>query len=370
MFSKKFFVYWTLLAGFLSFIIPTEAKVQESNVFLVDRALLRQADMRMLWQVNLPVKKGEGVSEIYLFEDNLYVLSGNNYLMAVNRQDGVIRFAFDLASKGLGVCEPVYYKDKLWFMVGNELAVIDPVTGKIEERTYLDVLGRSSASNIAINQRYLYVAGATKRLHALVKDGMWMEFQVTADDNSEIRSIKANNDIVVFSTQTGHVVGMTAAGPKRLWQVDVIGQIWSSMVMEDEWVYVGSANTKLYKFNVQSGERGWVLPVQLGDVIVKPCRVGEKTLYQMTANGDIFGVDKEKGKVLWKVKNGIGFVSEEEHKAYVLAKPGILHVMNNETGKKEFSVNFSNVSDSAVNLVDSTIYVSDEKGRLAAIVQD
>jgi outer membrane protein assembly factor BamB len=282
----------------------------------------------------------------------------------------VIRFAFELAAKGLSICDPVYYEGKLWFMVGNELVVINPAAGKIEKRTYVDVLGRSSASNIAINNRYLYVAGATKRLHALVKDGMWMEFQVTADDNSVIRSIKANDSIVVFSTQTGHVVGMTSTGPKRLWQVDVIGQIWSSMVMEDQWVYVGSANTKLYKFNIESGQRGWVLPVQLGDVIVKPCRVGKNTIYQKTANGDIFGVDKEKGEILWKVAKGIGFVTEKGQNAYILAKPGILHVMNNKTGKKEFSVNFSNVSDAAVNLVDSTIYVSDERGRLAAVIKE
>ena len=42
-------------------------------------------------------------------------------------------------------------------------------------------------------------------------------------------------------------------------------------------------------------------------------------------------------------------------------------VMDNAAGKKICSVNFAAVSKYAVNTPDSTIYIADDKGRVASI---
>ena len=54
----------------------------------------------------------------------------------------------------------------------------------------------------------------------------------------------------------------------------------------------------------------------------------------------------------------------------MLAEPGELVVMDNNTGKKLFSVNFAPVTMFTTNLLDPVIYVSDNKGRIASIIRN
>lgn len=63
-------------------------------------------------------------------------------------------------------------------------------------------------------------------------------------------------------------------------------------------------------------------------------------------------------------------ITEIENRAYLMARNGVLVVMDNEKGKKIRSVNFSAVTDYAYNNQDGVLYVADEKGRVAAIVEN
>ena len=104
---------------------------------LVSRELLEHGGFEMNWQVKLPIKEGEKLGRMFVFDKFLYVLTDKNYLFCIERTSGAGRFELPLAKAGLWIFEPQYYDGKLWFMVGNHLLVVDPKAGAVISSRFL-----------------------------------------------------------------------------------------------------------------------------------------------------------------------------------------------------------------------------------------
>lgn len=336
---------------------------------LVDSVLLGEAGLTMQWQASVPVKPRESIDRINIYGKYLFVMTDTNYMVCINRENGAMRFGVQLADPGLPICPPVWYEDKLWYMIGTTLKVLDPFSGVLKNEYTFESIGRSSVCNMARNESYLYVAGSERRLNALYLNGYWVAFQVTADDDSLITSLVGDNRRVIYATDTGRVVSISADGPRRNWQFNIIGQILAPVVMDDEGVYVSSTNTKLYKLGLDSGKMMWEYPFQAGAVLTDSVALGKQTIYQYAGVNGLYAVDKTTGREVWQLESGLGFITEAENRAYVMARNGVLAVMDNAAGAPLRMVNFAAVTDYAYNPYDSVIYVSDEKGRVAAIAE-
>ncbi len=348
------------------------AGTQEKSDWLVSPKLLLQSGLAGQWQLTVPLKqqKNEQIDRILVFGDYLYVLTDQNYLYCINRAKGTVRFVLQLAVAGLPVCQPQYYQNKLWFMVGNKLLVLDPESGVLSTTERLGMIGTSAACSVARNSTHLFIAGADKRLHAIVADEYWQQFMVTADDDSPITSVIADDDFVIFSTLSGNVVSISSESPKRLWQFDVGGAITAPIVRDGNRLYVGSEDTKLYKFNIHTGRSLWTAPFQAGAALKTAAVTGAEVVYQYAGQQGLYAVDKQNGRKLWHVPDGVGFLAEKGSLAYVLAQPAVLVVMDNKKGKKLYSVNFAAISNYVINTIDAKIYVADDRGRLMCIAAE
>ena len=190
-----------------------------------------------------------------------------------------------------------------------------------------------------------------------------------APDGSRINSLVADDRFLVFTTESGNVISIFPGQAKRRWQYDVVGKIVSPLVRQDEWLYVGSANTKLYKLNIKNGRTEWDKAFHTGDVLKKSPVLGEKVLYQSTDHKGVYAIDKATGRMVWQSPRGVDVLVEIGNKAYVFAEPGVLIVMDNAEARQLYSVNFANVKKYAVNTVDKAIYVADLNGRVMCIVE-
>ncbi len=348
------------------------AETQAKSDWLVSPKLLLQSGLAEQWQLTVPLKqqKNERIDRIFVFGDYLYVLTDQNYLYCINRAKGTVHFVLPLAVAGLPVCQPQYYQNKLWFMVGNKLLVLDPESGVLSKAKRLRMIGTSVACPVARNSTHLFVAGTDKRLHAIVADEYLHQFMVTADDDSSITSVIADDDFVIFSTLSGNVVSISSESPEKLWQFDVGGAITAPIVRDGNRLYVGSEDTKLYKFDIHTGKSLWAAPFQTGAALKTAAVTGTKVVYQYAGQQGLYAVDKQNGRKLWHVPDGVAFLAEKDSLAYVLAKPAVLVVMDNKKGKKLYSVNFASISNYAINTMDSRIYVADDKGRLMCIAPE
>jgi outer membrane protein assembly factor BamB len=334
---------------------------------LVSPQLLDRVGLEMGWQVNLPMKGTERTADVYSFGKYLYVLSSKNYVYCIDKEKQAFRFGLQLAVRGLPVSKPLYYDDKLWFMVGSELIVLDPKTGAISKKKRLKTVGRSVAGGLARNKDHLYIPGSDKRLHAISVDGFWQKFMVATEGGSQITSAVANDDFVVFATERGKVMRIMSAEPKRRWQYDVLGQITAPLVMDGEWVYVSGKNAKLCKLGVNRGRAAWDDSFHAGVPLKKSVVAGKDVVYQPAGKKGLYAVDKETGEAVWHAEAGVDILAEIGTKAYVYAKPGVLVAMDNKSGKQLYSVNFSDVSKYAVNATEKLMYVADNGGRVMCI---
>ena len=333
---------------------------------LVPRQLLDTADLQMNWQVNLPIKKNEEIDRMCVLGDFLYVLTSRNYLFCIAREEGITRFGLELTAPGLPLFEPDYYDGKLWFVVGSKLLVLDPGTGVVTESKKLNV-GKGAACKAVLNSTHLFVAGADRRLHAINVKEKWQDFAATADNDSLITSVIADDNFLIFTTKAGNVVSIAPDKPKKRWQYDVSDKITAPIARDGIWLYVGSEDTKLYKLNITTGKAAWKAPFHTGSILFNSAVPGRKVVYQYAGETGLYAIDKNTGTMQWQLKEALGLLAEVNSTAYVFARPGSLVIMDNQTGKKGKTIELANVSDYAVNTTDSTVYVADDKGRVMSI---
>jgi hypothetical protein len=337
---------------------------------LVSPELIAEAGWTQNWQMNLPVKKGEKLDQIAVFGPHLFILTDSNVMFCINREKGRLRFAKRLSAKRLPVHKPLYYDEEFWFVVGNELLVFDPAAGDITMRQTFERVGSSAKAGLAHNQQYVYISGSNNRLHAMNVDGYWQEFIATADNDAAIVSIVATDEIVVFATQAGNVVGMAPNKAEKRWQFDATGDIEGRLVLDGSDVYVGSFDSKLYKLGLNSGLLRWKTPFHSGAPIQDSFTVGGHVIYLYNALNGLYGVNKETGQAVWQVPSGEGMVCETDRKGFIFATPGLLKVMENISGKELVSVNLAAVELYARNTTDSVMYLTDTRGRVVSITVD
>ena len=339
---------------------------------LVSMALTNEAGLHQDWQIRLPVKvnDGEKTDRLFVFGPYLVVLTNQNYLSCRNCENGSFRFEMQIADKGLPVADPLYVENRIVFLIGSQLKVLDPASGAIVRNTDLGWVGENRNECVAKNEKFIYMAGVDFRIHAFEKQekGDYVQlFTATADNDSEITSVLATNDRVYFATLTGNIVAMQADQPGKIWQYNASGPVSAPLVYENGVIYAGGLDTKLYKIDAQTGALEWDIPFFAGDKLMHRPELGKTVLYLNAGINGVYGILKDTGKEVWNVPKGEATLCESGDRAYVYARPGVLVVMNNTTGKPVRSLNFGKVTRFARNMQDAKMYVADDQGRVACI---
>ncbi len=334
---------------------------------LIGPALIDRAGWSMDWQIQLPLRAGETVDRMMVFDAYLYVLTDTNVLFCVDRGAGGMRFVTRLGSPRLPVCDPVYRDDRLWFMVGSEMVVVDPWAGSIAQRHRFAYIGHTYDCAVSMNDDHIYITGTDHRLHAFSREGYWRAFTASADDDAAIVSLSAMQDRVLFATRSGDVVAIAPNRPIKQWQFSATGPFEADIVISDGMAYLGSHDAKLYKLDIDTGRLAWASPFHAGDRIREPVVLGRRLVYLPAGSMGVYGIDKETGREIWNVRQGVGVLTETATHSFVFSRPGLLNVMDNTTGRKAYSVNFNRVTRFTAMMDEPKLYVADKSGRVAGV---
>ncbi|MHC4646276.1 MAG: outer membrane protein assembly factor BamB family protein [Planctomycetota bacterium] len=334
---------------------------------LVSPNLLRHARLETVWAKKLPIKKGESLERLFLLGDRLYALSSRNYIVSLDRKKGDFIFSRPLAPAEFKVLGLELYKgeqeQELISIVGNRLVEINPKSGAELRSKRLDF---GVSCPVARNSSYFYVGGSDRRLRAFVAEDKVELFDVAAENDSLITSIVADDNSVVLATDTGNVMAIAPDRPRRLWQFIAADGIIGPIVRDERSLFIASRDTYVYKLDLRDG----TVPVwkyQTRAILNAAPRVTKNVLYQYVHNKGLTAVDKNSGRFMWEVPNGVELLAEHSPRAYVFKKPGELVVMDNKSNKRLYSVNFAGVSRYTANVADSGIYIADKEGRIACV---
>lgn len=329
---------------------------------LVSLELLRSAKLKMLWQNELPMKRGEGLEQLFVLGERIYALSDRNYFVCLNVKKGNVIFSRDVAPVGLPVVGLELYGGELFSLIGNKLVEINPELGTEAGVSRLEFGVTCPAAR---NSSYFYLGGSDRRMHALGSEDKVEVFQVAADNDSLITSIVADEDFVVFATDAGSVVRLAPDGPRRLWQFNAGDAIAGAIVRDANLLFVASKDTNVYKINILTGELVW--RYQTGALLDRGPRVTGDVVYQYVRGKGLIAIDRKSGEFMWEVAGGVDLLAESERRAYVITNIGELVVMDNKKLARLYSVNFAGVSRYTANVRDSKIYIADKGGRVACL---
>jgi outer membrane protein assembly factor BamB len=332
---------------------------------MLSPSLLDHANLRSVWELTLPLKKGEKFVTITPLGDRLYLRSDQNYLWSLDRAKGEVVFSRSIAPPGIPVLGLTPYENSLISVIGNRLVELDIGSGKEQRVSDLEL---SIVAPPVRNGEFLYVGAADRRLHVFRVKDLVRVFPVTADDDSLVTTVVADDSGVAFGTDAGDLVGMMPDAPKKLWSFKATRAVAGPVIRDGNSFYFASKDTNVYRVDVAEGGNAVLTwKYQTEAVLDRSPRVTKDFVYQYALGRGLTAIAKQTSKVAWSLPEGIDLLAEAGTRAYVITKDRTLTVMDNAAGKKLFAVNFAPVTDHAANTMDARIYLTDDTGRVTCL---
>jgi len=347
-------------------VMQSSVAVEGASGGLISPELLGHANLKALWENELPMKSTESLKQLLVLGNRVYVVSDQDHIISLNRDNGKIVFARTVRPAGLLVGGFKLYGAELLYVSGSRLIQIDAESGA--QSAAMD-LGYGMTCPAARNSSFFYVAGDDKRLHVLRADDRVQTFEISADNESVITSIDADEAFVIFATAVGNVICAAPNKPVRLWQFDAADAIAGPVVRDWASLFFASKDTNVYRVDMVGPpeQKRLIWKYQARALLDKAPRVTQEVVYQPVRGKGVTAIDKETGSLLWSVPGGVDFLAEHRNRAYVMTDAGTLVVMDNVKAQKLYSVNFAGVSKYAPNPADGKIYVADKRGRVACL---
>lgn len=356
---------WGLLVGWLFWTVPVMAAGGETSPWLISDQLLEHAKLTRVWQATLPVKEAESLDAMTLLGERLYVRSSQNYTWSVDRNDGRVIFSQPVARPGFPLLGWSSYGDQLISVIDNQLVEFDRDSGV---RKRVSDLEMSVVAPPVRNGQFFYISAADRRLHALRARDVVRIFEVSAWNESEISSVWADEDMVVFGTDAGNLIAMQADAPTKLWQFDAAEAIAGPVVRDGRSFYFANKDTNVYRVDAADpGAASLIWKYQTEAILDRQPRVTAGAVYQYALGRGLTAIDKQSGQALWFLPEGVDLLAEARGRAYVMTKSNTLAVMDNRAGKPLYWMNLAAVIQHAANTADGMIYVADNRGRIACL---
>ncbi len=329
---------------------------------IISDQILEAAKLQLVWQKSIPVQTGEIPKKLTIIGDRVYLLTDRNYLVSMNRFNGNIGFSRSIGQPGFPVLQISRYKNEIYSIVGNELLQIDADSGdNISLKNYHYGIVCPAARNAS----YFYIAGSNRRIITYNAKNNVQVFQVAAEDDSQITSVLADENIVVFSTVSGNVIAITPDKPTKLWSFKAAEFVVEPMVRDGQGLFFANKDTCVYSLNVADGMLNWKF--QAGAVLEKAPRVTSRTVYQFLGDKGLAAIHRLDGTLAWQLQHGSDLLSEFGGKIFIITKEGTIVVMDEKTASQLYSFNLAGVSVFGSNVTDSYIYIADNKGRIACL---
>jgi outer membrane protein assembly factor BamB len=117
----------------------------------------------------------------------------------------------------------------------------------------------------------------------------------------------------LFSQDFTHRPDMDSV-PGLLWKMKTNGPIVATPVINDQTVFVGSLDSNLYAFDLQTGKLRWSFPT-VGPVRSSVCMLNDR-LYLLGTDGILYRMDQDSGRIDGVFQTATGFLGDHQNDHY------------------------------------------------------
>lgn len=254
------------------------------------------------WRTNV---NGE-VANTPLFEfNNLYVGTDNGFLYRIDYKNGAIQTETQLngAIKG----SPTVYDGKILVTAGNRVQTLDPMSLEYDPEQHFiydapgEIVGSVTIHEINNLEEgpYIFLATTNDRIIALNNEGqaIWT-FIAPNGQGFESSPNVTNENYLYIGNNNGKLYNLHTHNGQLNWEFSTAGSIKSSPILIDGNVMFGSFDRKFYSVDSATGLERW--HIQTEDAIAASPAYHNQKVYFGSHDHFFYCVDIIDGETIWK----------------------------------------------------------------------
>lgn len=256
---------------------------------------------------------------------------------------------------------PAIYKDDV-FIVTTEgiLKAINMQTG--EEKWDFDLEAKTNSSPV-VNSNKLYI-GTDEGLKVININNHDLSWDYDCGNVESTPFIY--DDVVYFGCDDGHLYGLDKKEGDVVLNKKLDGELKSSPIVVDDSIYIGSTNGKLYSVGTDK-EKNWEF-TSGDEVLSSPSYINESVIFAST-DGSIYSLDESDGDLNWKVDLNDKVLSsptvnEYDNSIYIGSDEGNLTCLDNRDGTVKWSHSTGSPVQSTAALKDNLVAFGSSNGYL------
>jgi len=392
---------------------------------LVSRAALAPAELDKYWQCPIPLRGGEGLSALYLEDENLYAVTDLGTVYAIDADVGLVRWSAFVADPPFEVFRPCHAMSKgaahtmeTCIASPKGLLVLHRRTGRLLIRMKLPF----TASGPPISDgKSVYIGSVNNRYYALrpVREGVvllepkkkglkwygvivlvdgkrlyheaeslakvrewqqgWLErlggshaehraammrWQIDTEGNVRGRPVVVDR-IAYIPSDGGKLFAVSLYNKRKVWDVKTSGGIFADPLVGGGMVYAASTDRSLYAVDRIHGTRQWQCHVP--SIIKRSGYITEKLIYLPGEPTGVHAVEPAAGKLLWSFEHALDFLAELKESVCLFEPGEAIQQVDIETGELIRAIPCPTASLSVGNTRDATMYIASRDGRLMCI---
>lgn len=358
-------MYKKLLIGFVICLLCLSPIVAEDwNSFAggIDHSGYRDDSsdfVTNLWVYNMesPIHSSPAI-----YKDNLYVVSSEGLLSAINMETGEKQWDLDLKAKTNS--SPIINSDMLYVGCEDGLKAINLSSHEIAWEYDCG----SVESTPFFNDGKVYFGSDDGHLYALDKDKGNVSMDKKLDGELKSSPIVVNDSVYIGSTNSK--LYCVATDNDDNWSFTTGDEVLSSPSFVNDTVIFASSDGNLYCLNSSDGNLNW--KVDLNNKAVSSPTIDEydNSVYIGSDEGNLSCIDVRDGKVKWSHPVGDKIQSTPAIKDNMVvfnSNNGYLYVLNKYTGQEEFVYNpgtvlFNSPITSSPVICGNSLFFGDDSG--------
>ena len=324
------------------------------------------------WVVNVPVERGDKITEVHVRENTVYCYSQKHQVFAIDRTSGQLQYIRQAApANEVVLFPPIVLKDYTIFPSGSGINVCTP-TGRFLKTVQIGSAVRSPGVG---NETLVYIGSAAGRVAAVDVAREYAHVRWEIMTFGLVTASPALYEGALFvPSHDGRVYAVTTErdpvwpGLERS-SFQTGGELIADLRADQFGVYVASTDSKLYCLNRQNGRLKW--QYFAGYRLDTPPAVTDKAVYQYVPRSGVVAIDKENGKAnrdaKWVSPRATQFLAVDERYVYLLQDDHAMIAVERESGKTAFKSRRSDFRAFGENTRDGIIYAATTDGQIMAI---
>jgi len=369
-------------------LIPTGCGPQRLPQF-VHEGVLRKANLGYYWDVKLPLEQGEKVRRMYLRDENLYCLTNDNRLWAIEAATGVIKWYARVADRDQTVFAPCHADnvvlpektsgireimgeqqqppgepfDAVLVNTLSKLLVYDRSNGRLKRQVQFDFPANTDGAS---DGELFYVGATNGWCHALLLRealGAW----TIATRAILTAPVRYHGGHVYIGSNDGMLYAVQA-GPSDniVWRKQLPEGVSTGFHVDDRGVFVPCDDNRIYALSALTGQAIWKPFITEGQ-LRQPIQVSQLSIFQKAELDKFYALNIANGRLRWTRPSGRMVLAVIEGKVYLLDDDGTLEVVDEITGEVSASLPLAGMELFARNTTAPAIYVGDTQGQLFCI---